>query len=71
MQMIIKYPLQNLHFLLDFPLHTLPKTWNNAAIITGYSNPTTLKIALNDEFLYENEINRVQLYPYPYTREGF
>ena len=57
MQMIIKYSLQNLHFLLDFPLHTLPKTWNNAGIITGYSNPTTFKIALNDELLYGNEIN--------------
>ena len=64
-------PLARLTMFTRFPLYTLPKTWNNAGIITCYSNPTTFKIALNDELLHGNEINRVQLYPYPYTREGF
>ena len=54
-------PPAKLTFFTRFPLHTLPKTWNSAGIITCYSNPTTFKIALNDELLNGNKFNRVQL----------
>ena len=54
-------PLAKLSFFTRFPLYTLPKTWNNAGIVTCYSNPTTFKIALNEELLQGNEINRIQI----------
>ena len=54
-------PLAKLSFFTRFPLYTLPKTWNNAGIVTCYSNPTTFKIALNEELLLGNEINRIQI----------
>ena len=54
-------PPAKLTFFTRFPLHTLPKTRNNAGIITCYSNPTTFKIALYDELLNGNEFNRVHL----------
>ena len=54
-------PLAKLSVFTRFPLYTLPKTWNNAGIVTCYSNPTTFKIALNEELLQGNEINRIQI----------
>ena len=48
-------PPANLTFFERFPLHTLPKTWNNAGNITLYQNLTTFKIALNVDLLNDNE----------------
>ena len=48
-------PPANLTFFERFPLHTLPKTWNNAGNITLYKNLTTFKIALNFDLLNDNE----------------
>ena len=48
-------PPAKLTFFTRFPLHTLPKTRNNAGIISCYSNPTTFKIALYDELLNGNK----------------
>ena len=44
-----------------FPLHTLPKIWNNAGTLTFYNNPTTFKIALNDDLFNSNEANRTNI----------
>ena len=54
-------PPAKLSMFTRFPLYTLPLTWNNAGIITCYSNPTTFKIALNKELLNGTEKNRFQL----------
>ena len=48
-------PPANLTFFTRFPLYTLPKTWNNAGLITLYNNPTTFKIAVNEELLSGDE----------------
>ena len=49
------------------PLHLLPKVWNNAGTITLYDNPTTFKIALNDDLLDKNEEIRLNI-PLPPTQ---
>ena len=54
-------PPAKLTFFERFPLHTLPKIWNNAGTLTFYNNPTTFKIALNDDLLNGNEANRINI----------
>ena len=49
------------------PLHLLPKVWNNAGTITLYDNPTTFKIALNDDLLDKNEEISLNI-PLPHTQ---
>ena len=53
-------PPANLTFFERFPLHshTLPKVWNNAGTSTFYNNPTTFKIALNDDLFNGNEVGQ-------------
>ena len=43
------------------PLHLLPKVWNNTGTITFYDNPTTFKIALNDDLFDKNEEIRLNI----------
>ena len=59
-------PPAKLSMFTRFPLYTLPTNWNSAGIITCYNNPTTFKIALNDELLNGTDNNRIQL-PLPPT----
>ena len=47
-------PRANSNFFTKFPLFTFPKEWNNAGIVTHYSNLTTFKIALTEELLNNN-----------------
>ena len=47
-------PRANYNFFTKFPLFTFPKAWNNAGIVTHYSNFTTFKIALTEELLNNN-----------------
>ena len=51
------------------PLHLLPKVWNNAGTIKCYDNPTTFKIALNEDLFNKNEEIRtiIPLPPLPTT----
>ena len=47
-------PRANSNFFTKFLLFTFPKEWNNAGIVTHYSNLTTIKIALTEELLNNN-----------------
>ena len=47
-------PRANYNFFTKFPLFTFPKAWNNAGIVTHYSNFPTFKIALTEELLNNN-----------------
>ena len=54
-------------FFEKCPLYLLPRAWNNAGTITCYDNPTTFKIALNDDLVNKNDEIRPNLPPPPPT----
>ena len=56
-------------FFEKCPLYLLPRIWNNAGTITCYYNPTTFKIALNEDLFNKNDEIRsiIPLPPQPPT----